>query len=150
MRTTLESIGMRILRYGLVLVLLWIGGMKFTAYEAEGIQPLVAHSPLLSWIYSVMSVRAFSNLLGVVEITLGLMIALRPASPRTAGIGGLVAAGMFVTTLTFLLSTPGWHSTMGFPLLSVVPGQFLLKDIVLFGAAIYIAGEAFGKLEVTS
>jgi len=120
MRTTLESIGIRILRYGLVLVLLWIGGMKFTAYEAEGIQPLVANSPLLSWTYSVMGVRAFSNLLEVVEITLGLIIAL------------------------------SWHSTMRFPALSFVPGQFLLKDIVLFGAAIYIAGEAFGKLEVTS
>jgi len=146
MRTTLESIGIRILRYGLVLVLLWIGGMKFTAYEAEGIQPLVANSPLLSWTYSVMSVRAFSNALGVVEITLVLMIALRAASPRIAGIGGLLAAGMFVTTLTFLLSTLDWHSTMGFP----GPGQFLLKDVVLPGAAIYIAGEAFGKLEVHS
>ena len=145
MRTSLEVIGIRILRYGLVLVLLWIGGMKFTDYEAEGIQPLVANSPLLSWTYSVMSVRAFSAALGVVEIALGLMIALRPAPPRIAAVGGFLAAGMFVTTLTFLLSTPGWHSTMGFPVLSVVPGQFLLKDIVLLGAAIYIAGEALGN-----
>jgi uncharacterized membrane protein YkgB len=35
----------------LVLVLGWIGAMKFTAYEATGIQGLVASSPLMSWLY---------------------------------------------------------------------------------------------------
>ena len=29
----LKSIGMHIARYGLASVLLWIGGMKFTAYK---------------------------------------------------------------------------------------------------------------------
>ena len=52
----LQMIGMHVARYGLVIVLLWIGGMKFTAYEAEGIQPLVANSPLMGWVYGVMSV----------------------------------------------------------------------------------------------
>ena len=44
----IEDVGKTIVRWGVVLVLSWIGGMKFTAYEAMGIQPLVAHSPLLS------------------------------------------------------------------------------------------------------
>ena len=74
----LKSIGTHIARYGLVIVLLWIGGMKFTAYEAEGIRPLVTNSPLMSWVYRVMSVGRFSSLLGVVEIAIGLLIALRP------------------------------------------------------------------------
>ena len=39
--TKAEALGGHALRYGLVLVLLWIGGMKFTAYEAEGIRPFV-------------------------------------------------------------------------------------------------------------
>jgi reactive chlorine resistance protein C len=43
----LKGIGTHITRYGLAIVLLWIGGMKFTAYEAEGIKPLVANSPLM-------------------------------------------------------------------------------------------------------
>ncbi|MBX9604497.1 MAG: DUF417 family protein, partial [Bryobacteraceae bacterium] len=42
-----QLFGAHILRYGLVLVILWIGLMKFTAYEASGIQPLVASSPLM-------------------------------------------------------------------------------------------------------
>ena len=47
----IEDVGKAIVRWGVVLVLAWIGGMKFTAYEAMGIQPLVALSPLLSWVY---------------------------------------------------------------------------------------------------
>ena len=74
----LKSIGMHIARYGLAIVLLWIGGMKFTAYEAEGIKPLVANSPLMGSVYRVMSVGGFSSLLGVVEIAIGVLIALRP------------------------------------------------------------------------
>lgn len=48
----IQALGELVLRYGLVLILLWIGGMKFSAFEAAGIQPLVGSSPLLSWIYS--------------------------------------------------------------------------------------------------
>lgn len=33
----LENIGALVIRYGLVAVLLWVGLLKFTAYEAEGI-----------------------------------------------------------------------------------------------------------------
>jgi hypothetical protein len=72
MSNRLQFIGMHVTRYGLVLVLLWIGGMKFTAYEAEGIRPLVANSPLMGWVYNLMSVTAFSSLLGVVEIAIGV------------------------------------------------------------------------------
>jgi hypothetical protein len=50
----LIHIGTGILRYGLVIVLLWIGGMKFTAYEAAGIAPLEIHSPLVSWAYYLL------------------------------------------------------------------------------------------------
>ena len=51
MAKRLKTIGIHITRYGLVIVLIWIGGMKFTAYQAEGIRPFVANSPLMSWVY---------------------------------------------------------------------------------------------------
>ncbi len=53
---TLENVGANIIRYGLVIILLWVGALKFTAYEAEGIQGLIANSPLMSWMLGVMSV----------------------------------------------------------------------------------------------
>ena len=40
-----SALGALLLRYGLVVVIGWIGAMKFTAYEAAGIQPLVENSP---------------------------------------------------------------------------------------------------------
>jgi uncharacterized membrane protein YkgB len=140
----LKLIGMHVARYGLVIVLLWIGGMKFTAYEAEGIKPLVANSPLMGWVYRVMSVRGFSALLGVVEIALGVLIALRPVWSLGSAVGSGLAAGMFLTTLSFLVTTPGWEPSLGgFPALSAMPGQFLLKDVVLLGVALFTAGEAW-------
>jgi uncharacterized membrane protein YkgB len=141
----LERVGHHIVRYGLALVLMWIGAMKFTTYEATGIQPLVANSPVMGWLYEIFSVQALSALLGVTEITGAAMIALRPVSAVAAAAGSALAAGMFLVTLSFLLSTPGWEPTAGgFPALSVVPGQFLLKDVVLLGAAVWSLGEALG------
>ncbi|MFL6546943.1 MAG: DUF417 family protein [Candidatus Udaeobacter sp.] len=60
----LQAAGRLIVRYGLVLILLWIGAMKFTGYEAMGIEPLAASSPRMSWLYKVLSLRAVSNMLG--------------------------------------------------------------------------------------
>lgn len=139
----LERIGAHVARYGLVVVLLWIGGMKFTTYEAEGIKPLVANSPLMAWVYDVMSVTGFSMLLGVVEIAIGVLIALRPVWPTASAAGGVLGVVMFLTTITFLFSTPGWEPRLGgMPALSAMPGQFLLKDIVLLGVSLWTAGES--------
>ena len=143
----LRIIGTHVSRYGLAIVLLWIGGMKFTAYEAEGIRPLVANSPLMGWVYHALSVEEFSALLGVVEIAVGLLIALRPVWPMGSAVGSGLAVGMFLTTLSFLITTPGWESSLGgFPALSAMPGQFLLKDVVLLGVALFTAGEALGAV----
>lgn len=139
----IEKLGCHILRYGLVLVVGWIGMMKFTGYEADGIQPLVSHSPLLGWMYGFLSVQQFSDGLGVVEIGIALLIGLRHWSPRASTVGSALAVLMCLTTLTFLFSTPGWEASLGgFPTLSAMPGQFLLKDIVLLGAAVWSLGES--------
>jgi reactive chlorine resistance protein C len=142
----IRGFGSRVLRYGLVLVIGWIGVMKFTEYEAKGIQPLVAHSPFLGWMYNIWTVRQFSVGLGVVEIGIAILIALRPWSPKACAIGSAGAVLMFLITLSFLFSTPGWEPSLGgFPALSAAVGQFLLKDVVLLGAAIWSLGEALSS-----
>jgi uncharacterized membrane protein YkgB len=141
----LEAIARHAVRYSLVLVLVWIGAMKFTAYEAESIRGLVEHSPLMGWLYDVLSVRATSALIGFTELAIAGLIATRPVSAGFSAIGSALAIGMFATTLSFICSTPGVFekSAGGFPALSVVPGQFLLKDAVLLAAAIGSFAEAF-------
>ena len=139
----IEVVGRHAVRYSLVLVLLWIGGMKFTAYEAEGISGLVQNSPGMAWAYQIFSTRQFSAILGVTELAIAGLIALRPLSPMLSAIGSALAIGMFLTTLSFLFSTPGVvEPSLGFPAISVLPGQFLIKDFVLLAAAIWTAGEA--------
>jgi reactive chlorine resistance protein C len=141
--STVTALGHRVLRYGLAVVIGWIGMMKFTGYEANGIQPLVAHSPLMGWMYRFLTVRQFSDGLGVVEVAIAILIALRSWSPKAAALGSALAVLMFLTTLSFLFSTPGWEPSLGgFPFLSGAVGQFLIKDVVLLGAAIWSLGEA--------
>jgi uncharacterized membrane protein YkgB len=138
----IKKIGEFLIRYGLVLVLGWIGAMKFTAYEAAGIQGLVASSPLMSWMYKAFSIQATSNIIGVAEITAALLIAIRPISARLSAIGSVLAVGTFLATLTFLFSLPGWEKSLGgFPALSG-SGGFLLKDVVLLGAALFTLGDS--------
>src|SRR4029453_2178307 len=145
MSSQVEAVGRELTRYGLVVVVGWIGLMKFTAYEAEGIRPFVANSPLLSWVYGPMSVRGFSALLGVVEVAIALLIAARPLSARASALGSALAVGMFLTTLSFLITMPGvWEpSAGGFPALSGKPGQFLIKDLALLGISLWSLGEAW-------
>ena len=140
-----EVVGRELARYGLVVVVGWIGLMKFTAYEAEGIRLYVANSPLMSWVYGTMSIRGFSAVLGVVEVAVALLIAARPLSPRACALGSALGVGMFLTTLSFLATTPGvWEpSAGGFPALSGKPGQFLIKDLALLGIALWSLGEAW-------
>src|SRR6202007_1998835 len=124
MSSRVEAVGRELAHYGLVVVVGWIGLMKFTTYEAEGIRPFVANSPLMSWVYGPMSARGFSAVLGVVEVAIALLIAARPFSPRASAVGSALAVGMFLTTLSFLFTTPGVRASSagGFPALSAFPG----------------------------
>jgi uncharacterized membrane protein YkgB len=129
------------------LVIVWIGALKFTDYEANLIQPLVANSPLMGWVYGVVSVTTFSAVLGVVELTAAALIAVKPWAPKASIVGSLMAIGMFVATLSFMLTTPGVVAPEagGFPVLSLV-GSFLVKDVVLLAAALWTLGDAVRTL----
>ena len=149
-----EALGTHVTKLGgygiiasLAVIYFWFGGMKFTAYEAEGLVPLVQNSPLVSWMYDILSVRGFSTFLGFVELTIGLLIAGRIVSPALSAIGGLLSAGLFTTTVSFLISTPGAiEPSLGFPAISVAPGQFLLKDIGLLAASVFVLGRSLSAM----
>lgn len=130
-------------RYGLVIVIAWIGAMKFTAYEAQGIQPLIAHSPFMSWVYHVFSVGTFSALLGIFELAAALLLSLKPIWPHASIVGSVMAIGLFVATISFLFTTPDVFeaSAGGFPLLSL-DGGFLIKDVALLGLAVWTLADA--------
>lgn len=139
----IERIGEWWVRYALVLVIFWIGCLKFTPYEAVNVFPLVSHSPLMSWVYSIFHLQSFARAVGTVEIIIALLLAARPISPKLSILGSLGAIAMFIITVSFLFSTPGViQPGYGFPALAGNPGQFLLKDTVNLGVAIWTLGES--------
>ena len=48
-KSGLTGFVLRVSRIGVLIVLLWIGGLKWFKYEADGIVPFVATSPLMRW-----------------------------------------------------------------------------------------------------
>jgi uncharacterized membrane protein YkgB len=137
----LMRVGQVVARYGLVVVLAWIGFGKYVKMESR---VLIEHSPLMSWIYDYLSITAVARGLGTMEIVAAVLIAVRPVWPRASAAGSALAVVLFMGTLSFLFTTPGVVATYaaGLPVLSAQPGQFLLKDLVLIGVAIWTLGDA--------
>ena len=90
--------------------------------------------------------RTFAAVLGSLEIVAALLIAIRPLAPRISVIGSAMGILLFLSTLSFLFTTPGVTAASGFPVLSVLPGQFLLKDLVLVSASLWTLGDSLGAV----
>src|SRR5947199_4933841 len=102
----MDRVGVTLTRAGLIVVLVWIGGLKAFQYEADGIVPFVANSPFMSFFYAdpgnykphknpegalVLENRSwheanrtylFAYGLGSVIVLYGLMICLNPWLPQ--------------------------------------------------------------------
>lgn len=129
----LRAVGAFVLRYSLVFFLVFFGALKWTAAEAKGIEPMVSHSPFFVWLYPAFGVQGGSEVIGLVELVIALLIVLRRWAPRASAIGSTAAIGMFLITLSFIVTTPNVGES----------APFLLKDLTLLGAALWTAGEAF-------
>jgi uncharacterized membrane protein YkgB len=160
----LDRFGMGLLRLGLVVVLLWIGGLKFVPYEADGIVPLVANSPAMSFFYhhpapdykhytnkegemnaahrewhESNGTYPFSHGLGVLIVLIGIFIALHPLRPQIATVGSALVILMACTTLSFLITTPeAWVPALGDSVHGFPylsgVGRLIIKDVIMLGA----------------
>lgn len=167
----LDQFGRKAVRFGIVVVFLWIGGLKFFAYEADGIVPFVANSPFMSFFYHhptgykkyqnkegelIASNRQWnienntyglSDGLGIMLVTLAILIALYDVAPLASMIASVLIFIMTLGTLSFLITTPeSWvpHLTdkdWGFPFLSG-RGRLVIKDMVILGGAIITMSES--------
>ncbi len=149
-RTAALPAGEAIAHWGLIVVLVAIGALKFTVGEAEGIRRLIETSPAMSWLYAVTDVPGASRLIGVVELAAALGLALHRRVPLAALGGATLAIVTFAATLTFLVTAPGaWDRTLGFPALGGT-GQFVIKDLVLLGASVQAFTRAWRALSAGS
>ena len=162
----LDRVGMGLLRLGLVIVLCWIGGLKFAGYEADGIVPLVANSPLMSFFYHYPAPEyrqymnkegevipahqqwnesngtyTFSHGLGIVIVLIGVLIATYPILPQVSAVGSFLLILMSLTTLSFLVTTPeAWVPALGASTHGFPylsgAGRLIVKDAIMLGAAV--------------
>lgn len=160
-----DRIGLTVTRIGLIVVLVWIGGLKVAPYEADGIVPFVANSPFMSFFYAdpggyaahknpegavVSENRAWHEMngtypfaigLGSIIVLYGLLIATHPWLPQVAAVGSFLVFIMSIVTLSFLITTPEtWVPDLGgphhgFPYLSGA-GRLVIKDAIMMGAAL--------------
>ena len=161
-----DRLGMNLLRLGLIVVLVWIGSLKVAPYEADGIVPFVANSPVMSFFYAqpapeyrqhmnregelVPANRAwheangtygFSYLLGSVIVLFGLLIAGHWWRPELGVVGSFLVIGMSFVTLSFLVTTPeSWVPALG-DVHHGFPwlsgrGRLVVKDAIMLGAAV--------------
>jgi uncharacterized membrane protein YkgB len=144
---TLQRLGRGIALAGVVLPLLLIGGLKFTAVEIEGLKPLIGGTPWLAWMYPVFGEAGASYFLGVFEIVTALLLVASPWSARAAVVGGALATIIFLVTCSIMVALPIWEPKAGgFPALGVL-GQFLIKDIALLGISLVVMGEGVARLK---
>lgn len=167
-----ERVGISLTRFGLIVVLLWIGGLKIFKYEADGIVPFVANSPAMSFFYKYPAPEykthmnpegvlnpenrawhernhtyTFSYGLGAVIVIYGLMLCMHPWLPQMAALGGLLVAIMSVVTLSFLITTPeNWVPALG-DTEHGFPylsgrGRLVVKDVIMLGAGLVVMADS--------
>ena len=120
---------------GLILVLGWIGAMKFTGPEAEGVWPLLTSSPIFSWWLTDFGKQTASNIIGILELVTVVLLTGYWWNNKAYDFGLILSAITFLVTLSFLI-TFGSSWSGAFPFLSST-GIFLIKDAVLL-AAVFI------------
>jgi len=133
----LQQISEYMILAGIILVLAWIGGMKFTLIEAQGIEPLLKTSPLFSWIYSLFDLMGGSIFIGVIELVAVAGLLFWKRHHRLFLLGAAISIITFASTQTFMLTLPGWHQELGFPFISG-SGQFLLKDLPMLAGVLLL------------
>ncbi len=171
----MQNAGLHVTRWSLVIVMLWIGGLKAFRYEAVGIVPFVANSPLMNFFYTYDSPEykkhmnkegeynqqnikwhkenntySFSYGLGAVIVIIGILIALYPVLPGISAIGSFLAFIMSFVTLSFLVTTPEtWVPALGDNEHGFpylsAAGRLVVKDVIMMGAGLATMGQAANK-----
>lgn len=172
----LKNVGLKLIRLAIFIVFVWIGALKFTHYEADGIVPFVANSPFMSFFYAkeapeykeyknkegefVQKNRewhesnrtyVFSRGLGVLIMSIGILVFLGIFSSKAGIVGDTLAIIMTIGTLSFLITTPEcWVPDLGSGEhgfpLLSGAGRLVIKDTVILAGAITLLSDSAGRL----
>jgi len=163
-----QRLGLGMIRVAILIIFVWIGGLKFRNYEAEGIVPFVANSPFMSFLYNEKAPEyrdyklkegeydaakhawheknntyGFSHGLGLLIMGIGILTFLGFFSARIGLAGELLAVIMTLGTLSFLVTTPEvWVPDLGSGEygfpLLSGAGRLVIKDIAILAGAVVL------------
>ncbi|TIL38940.1 DUF417 family protein [Mesorhizobium sp.] len=142
----LAAVGRAVTLLGVVLPLLLIGILKFTAIEIEALRPFVENTPWLAWLYPALGFAGASYFLGVVELVTALLLIASVRSVWAGLVGGAIGSVIFALTSSTMITLPIWETgSGGFPFLNGL-GAFLIKDVALLGVSLVILGGSLQQL----
>lgn len=171
-----QRLGIQLLRVAILIIFVWIGGLKFWNYEAEGIVPFVANSPFMSFFYthSAPEYKAyklkegesneakqqwhqenntygFSHGLGILIMSIGILVFWGMFWPKIGLAGALLAIIMTIGTLSFLVTTPEvWVPDLGSGEhgfpLLSGAGRLVIKDTAILAGALVLLAESAQRI----
>ncbi len=167
-----RDLGVNLIRVAILIIFVWIGGLKFWNYEAEGIVPFVANSPFMSFFYSndapeykeyklkegefvaekhqwhvENNTYTFSYGLGILIMSIGVLTFLGIFWPKVGLVGATLAIIMTLGTLSFLVTTPEvWVPNLGSGEygfpLLSGAGRLVIKDTAILAGAIVVLADS--------
>lgn len=170
------QLGVNLLRVAILIIFVWIGGLKFFNYEAEGIVPFVANSPFMNFFYTKSApdykeyklkegelneakqqwhkennTYGFSHGLGILIMGIGILVFLGMFSPKIGVVGAVLAIIMTIGTLSFLVTTPEvWVPDLGSGEhgfpLLSGAGRLVIKDTAIIAGAIILISESARRI----
>lgn len=173
-----HHLGIHLIRVAILIIFVWIGGLKFWNYEAEGIVPFVANSPFMSFFYTKEAPEykeyklkegefnshkhqwhkenntyGFSRGLGILIMTIGILTFLGIFSAKIGIIGAGLVIIMTIGTLSFLITTPEvWVPNLGSGEagfpLLTGAGRLVLKDTAILAGAIVVLADCAKRIQV--
>lgn len=167
-----HKLGINLIRVAILVIFVWIGGLKFWNYEAEGIVPFVANSPFMSFFYThdapdykayklkegeydaakyewhqQNNTYRFSYGLGILIMSIGVLTFLGIFWPKVGLVGAGLAIIMTLGTLSFLVTTPEvWVPDLGSGEhgfpLLTGAGRLVIKDTAILAGAIVVLADS--------
>ena len=171
-----RQLGIHLIRIAILIIFVWIGGLKFWNYEAEGIVPFVANSPFMSFFYNKQAPEyknhkmkegernelkqnwhqgnntyGFSHGLGMLIISIGILVFSGWFFPKIGVIGSLLAIIMPLGTLSCLVTTPEvWVPDLGSGKygfpLLSGAGRLVIKDTAILAGAVVLLSESAQRI----
>ena len=134
-----EHLDYHLIRAAMVIVFLFFGYQKWFEYETQVLIPYISNGPLIFWLHPLFGIRGATWFLGVSEWSFGTLLFLGFWNKKLGVLGALGSSVTFICTVTIIPFMPdGWAASAGgFPAMTEHVA-FLMKDIVLFSASVYL------------